>query len=65
MTRRTCAFTKADLRRAIKGIQGAGVEVSRIEIQPDGKIVVVTERDCLSDKPNELDGWMAKRARSS
>lgn len=35
------AFKQSDLTRAIKAAQAAGIEVSRIEIDREGKIVVV------------------------
>lgn len=41
MSPRRAAFTKADLSRAVKGVKAAGVNVARVEIGPDGKIVVV------------------------
>ena len=41
MSPRRVAFTKADLSRAVKGVKAAGVDVARVEIGPDGRIVVV------------------------
>lgn len=40
MTRRT-AFREADVSRAIKGALKAGLPVLRVEIDRDGKIVVL------------------------
>jgi hypothetical protein len=34
-------FKQSDLTRAIKAAKAAGIEVTRIEIDPEGKIVVV------------------------
>ena len=42
MTRRPCTFRQTDVTRALKGAEAAGVEVNRIEIDQDGKIVLVT-----------------------
>lgn len=33
-------FTQTDLKRAVKGVEEAGVRVGRIEIDPNGKIVI-------------------------
>lgn len=41
MTRRPCTFRQRDVTRALKGTKSAGVEVARIEIDQDGKIVVI------------------------
>lgn len=37
-------FTKADIARALKGANDAGVRV-RIEIEPSGKIVILTQAE--------------------
>lgn len=41
MPRRRTTFTKAELSRAVRGVKAAGVDVARVEIGPDGKIIVV------------------------
>lgn len=38
---RPVRFTQADLRRAVAGATAAGVLVGRIEIEPNGKIVIL------------------------
>ena len=64
-----CAMSKTRARlqtkitRVLKGVDKAGVHVRRLEIEPDGKIVVFTgkpgeETTNLSD----LDRWMAEHA---
>jgi hypothetical protein len=42
MTRRPVAFRKADVARAVQAVREAGIDIARIEIDKDGKIVVVT-----------------------
>jgi hypothetical protein len=42
------AFKKTDVTRAVKGVIAAGMLVTRIEIEKDGKIIVVP------GKPNEI-----------
>jgi hypothetical protein len=54
-----------DVTAAVKGAVAAGVEVARVEVDRQGRIVIV------AGKPNEqsvtevnaLDAWMAKNAR--
>ncbi len=41
MTRRPCTFKQQDVTRALKATKAAGIDVQRIEIDKDGKIVVV------------------------
>jgi hypothetical protein len=43
-------FTQADLTRAFKAAEAAGV-VARIEIEPDGKIVIVPMAAAANDSP--------------
>lgn len=40
MTSRVARFTQSDLKRAVKGVSSAGFRVGRIEIDPNGKIVI-------------------------
>lgn len=34
-------FTQADLKRAAAGVEAAGISIARIEIDPNGKIVII------------------------
>lgn len=40
MSRRRCAFTEADVKRAIRAAKAAGVEYPVVEVLPDGTIRV-------------------------
>jgi hypothetical protein len=40
MSQQRSRFTKADVHRAVKGSTDAGLKISRVEVEPDGKIVV-------------------------
>jgi hypothetical protein len=40
MARRACKFRQREITRTIKAARAAGVEVDRVEIAIDGKIVV-------------------------
>jgi len=58
MTRRPARFTQADVTRAVKGAASAGLRVGRIEITPEGKIVL--EADDAQHDPggNSCDAIM-------
>ena len=65
MSRRAARFTKAELNRAIKAAQLAGIAVDRVEIDADGKIVVSSVK--ATPAPiDKIEEWKAKRhARAS
>ena len=42
MSRAPCTFRQRDLTAAVKAVVAAGCEVARVEVDKDGKIVVVT-----------------------
>lgn len=46
-------FTQADLKRAAAGVQAAGLPISRIEIDPNGKIVIITGQPQNRGEPGE------------
>lgn len=65
MTRRNpLPFCQADVKRAVRGAQAGGLEVGRVEIDADGRIVLIAKTD---DEPviMPLDKWKQSRARSS
>jgi hypothetical protein len=41
MPRRPARFLQSDVRRAVQGAMDAGLTVARVEIDQDGKIVIV------------------------
>jgi hypothetical protein len=41
MGRQHCMFKKRDVRRAVEAFREAGLEIARVEIDKDGKIIVV------------------------
>jgi hypothetical protein len=41
MSRRPCVFRQRDMTRAVKGVTAAGVTVAKVQVDKDGKIVVV------------------------
>jgi hypothetical protein len=60
-------FTQADISRALKGAQSAGLKIQRFEIEPaTGKIVIVSGETAPSEPPNPFDAWKARdNARSA
>lgn len=53
-------FRQVDLARALKAAASAGVEVGRIEIDPSGKIVIVTAKETPTPQ-NDVDKWISSR----
>jgi hypothetical protein len=41
MGRRVCAFRQTDVRRAVQAVLKAGIEIARVEIDREGKIIIV------------------------
>lgn len=53
-------FTQRDVERATRGAIKAGVTIDRIEIRPDGAIVVIAagaEPQSVSALDDELEKW--------
>jgi len=48
-------FRKADLRRAVEAVAAAGQVVARVEVDPNGKIVIVTAGEVERREGNEWD----------
>jgi hypothetical protein len=55
MTRAPATFRKADLRRAVEAVTAAGQIVARVEVDPNGKIVIVTAGELEQREGNEWD----------
>jgi hypothetical protein len=56
MARRPASITQADDARAIRAAKAAGVDVQRIEIDPNGKIVIVVVGSSEPDQ-REMNEW--------
>lgn len=61
MSGKRATFTQTDLTRAMKAAQKAGGDVARVEIAPDGKIILVLQRETISGQASALDEWRARR----
>jgi hypothetical protein len=57
MGRRACTFRQADLARALKAAKAAGAEVARVEIDRDGKLVMVMGKGEGGDVSPGLNEW--------
>ena len=55
-------FRQSDLTRALKAAIAAGLQVAAVEIDPSGKIVIMTGARERASSANALDKWMAKDA---
>ena len=62
MSKGPLTFKETDLRRAIRTSQKAGLSIARVEIDRDGKIVVVVgEGKKSEDTATDLNRWLAKQ----
>ena len=57
MPRARCTFRQRDLRLAVATARAAGLDIARLEIDRDGKIVVVTGKPPVND---DLDRELAE-----
>lgn len=65
MARGPCTFKQRDVTAAVKAVVAAGVSVASIEIDREGKIVVLTGKAAVAEPANEFDKWKARHARSA
>jgi Mrp family chromosome partitioning ATPase len=58
-----CAFKEADVRRAVKALRAAGVDVAGVRFNKDG-FTVITGKPGGSAKiaDNEVEDWINKHA---
>ena len=54
MSRGLSTFRQRDVTRALKATVAAGIEVSRIEIDKDGKIIVIVGKPEAPDDAKEI-----------
>jgi hypothetical protein len=57
MTRAPSIFRQQDLTKAIRGATKAGVNIARIEIAKDGRIVIITSADAVQIGAEEENEW--------
>jgi hypothetical protein len=57
MSRGAQTFKQGDVTKALKGTLAAGFDVKRIEIDRDGKIVVITGQQQTADANSAANEW--------
>ncbi|SMX42560.1 hypothetical protein [Maliponia aquimaris] len=55
MARRKTPFRQDDVKRAVKGVLSAGLSVAKVEIDPDGKMVLTCGEGAADDAATEID----------
>jgi hypothetical protein len=60
MARAPSTFRQQDVTKALRAAKAAGVDIARIEIARDGRIVIITEAETERQDSTPLDAWMAK-----
>ena len=57
MANKAATFKQADVKRAVAGVASAGLTISRVEIDQNGKIVVIAEGQPTNDLPLDARFW--------
>jgi hypothetical protein len=59
MARDCCTFRQRDVTRAVKAVVAAGVEVARVEVDKEGRIVVVAGKppEAPREGASERNEW--------
>ena len=57
MARSNLTFRQSDVTRAVKAVVAAGVEVARVEVDKDGRIVVVAGKPAPNGGDQEGNEW--------
>jgi len=57
--RRPSIFKKTDVTRAAKAVRAAGIEIARVEIEKDGKIIIVPGEPmgAAGERMTEANEW--------
>jgi hypothetical protein len=62
----TCRVNvKRRVAAAVEGARTAGLDVARIEVDKDGRVVIIAGQSSEGAEANALDAWMAKNARAA
>jgi hypothetical protein len=59
MARAPSTFRQADVTRVVKAVRSAGVDIVRVELTKDGKIVIITSSKAQPEVQDNLDRELA------
>ncbi len=65
MTPRPTPVRQSQITRALKAAKAAGMPVERVEIGPDGRVIVFAGGEAKDTDDRALDEWSRKRARQA
>jgi hypothetical protein len=57
MVRAPSTFRQNDVTRAIKATKAAGIDIARIEIAKDGRIIIITPVEAAQIGAEEENSW--------
>ena len=57
MARGTCTFRQRDVTKAVKAVAAAGVEIARVEIDRNGKIIVIMGKPAETAEGTQRNEW--------
>jgi hypothetical protein len=57
MPRGQCTFKQSDVTKAVKAVVAAGVHVARVEVDREGRIVVVAGTAAVAEEGKEGSEW--------
>ena len=57
MARGSCTFRQRDVTKAVKAVAAAGVEIARVEIDRNGKIIVIMGKPAETTEDAERNEW--------
>jgi hypothetical protein len=57
MPRGQCTFKQSDVTKAVKAVVAAGVQVARVEVDKEGRIVVVAGQAGVLEEGREGSEW--------
>jgi stringent starvation protein B len=60
MARALSTFRQADVTRAVKAVRSAGVNIARVEVARDGRIVIITAEAQCAAQDDDLDRELAE-----
>ena len=57
MVRGPCTFKERDVTRALRAVVRAGIEVQRVEVDKDGRIIIVIAKTSSPTGDNGATEW--------